>query len=74
MLDLKLDGTAALIFDDIEFWNMPAASNAPNLPASAVIYRSAFESAPSSVILFWSALSFPDTTFTLIPVFAVNFS
>ena len=50
------------------------AENAPNLPASAVIYKSALLSAPSSAILFSNAPDFPDTTLTLIPVLAVNFS
>ena len=48
------------------------AANAPSLPASAVIYKSAVP--PSAIILFSNAPDFPDTTFTFIPVLAVNFS
>ena len=70
---LKLLGTADLIASLVRPpCRVPA--NAPSRPASAVIYKSAWLSAPSSAILFSNAPDFPDTTFTLIPVFAVNFS
>ena len=70
---LKLLGTADFIAALVSPpWRL--ASKAPNLPASAVIYRSAWLSAPSSIILFSKAPDLPDTTFTLIPVLAVNFS
>jgi hypothetical protein len=44
---------------------MPFASNEPNLPASAVIYKSALLSDPSAIILFSKAPDLPDTTLTL---------
>ena len=52
--------------------NTPCGGSVHNF--ENVMYRSALLSAPSSIILFSKAPDFPETTFTFIPVFAVNFS
>ena len=51
---------------------MPFVSIAPHRPASAVMYKSADESAPSLMILFSKAPDFPLIRLTLIPVLFVN--